>query len=326
MRVKKVWNFVFFTCAFVLLYLALYFFVSLVSVTTMEAAPSWVNDSAITKVNVSNFVPKVVGVIVDDNKTSPPDEIDLISGTTRKVWCNATVVDYNGKDDIIACNATLYHQLNKSTQQNDKNEHYSNNSCTTTKTGTYNKTYSCSFTIWYYANNGTWYCNISAWDNGTANLNGQSAHNSSLDSTKIHPLYSLNVPGVIDYGPLALNQNSSSDVIENVTNTGNMNLDLKLYGYGGTVRTENNLSMKCRMGNITIANERFSLSAGTAHPSMTPLSGQFGNPSSVNFNLAQRNSETTNSTKNTYWKIHIPQYNVKGQCNGTIVFNAVVDS
>ncbi|MFH0978184.1 MAG: hypothetical protein V1837_02670 [Candidatus Woesearchaeota archaeon] len=290
------------------------------------AAPGYVNDTATTLLNITNFAPRVINVLVDDINSSPVHEIDLVSGTTRKVWCNGTVVDWNGKDDIIAVNATLYFIANKSSTPNDKNEHYSNRSCNAYRSGTYNKTYSCTFAVWFFANNGTWYCNMSAWDNGTANFDGRGAYNSSTNRTKVNPLYGLSVPPIINYGELALNKTSLTDKIENVTNTGNMNIDLQLYGYGGSVRIENNQSLKCRMGTIPIRNEHFSLTVDTAFESMTNLSGQFANPNDINnFNLAQRKSETINSTRNTYWKIRVPPVGVKGQCNGTIVFSSVID-
>lgn len=311
-------------------YLAMLLFLSLPQLQTIDAAPSWFNDSAIAKLNVSNSVPQVVDVIVDDIDGSPADEIDLTSGTFKKVWCNGTVTDRDGGDDIIAANATLFFTDNTSSDVDDRNEHYSNVSCAETASNTYNKTFSCTFGVWFFANNGTWNCNMSAWDNGTFNLDGQNAFNSSTDDTGLQPLYALDVPPVIDYGELPLGQSSSSDVIENVTNTGNMDLDLELYGYGGTLPVasaqENNFSMICDLGNITIGDERFSLSSGTAYGSMTNLSGQFVVPNSVDITIPQRTSETVNSTENTYWKIGVPDLGVKGQCNGTIVFTSVENS
>jgi hypothetical protein len=312
--------------AFVVLYALLYLMVLVP--WPNPAYATFVNDSAVARLNVSNFVPQVVGVIVDDSTPSPPNEIDLVSGFVRKVWCNGTVIDFNGKDDIMACNATLFFTGNRSGQSNDMNEHYSNRSCRLIRSGINNKTFTCSFAVWFFANNGTWWCNMSAWDNGTANLNHLSAFNSSLDSTKTNSLYALAVPPVVEYGQLVINQTSPADIITNVTNTGNMNIDLQLHGYGGTASppTENNLSMKCALGTINITNERFALASGTAYASMTNLSGRFANPNDLNtFNLLQRKSETINSTRNTYWKVKVPRAGVKGKCNGTIVFSSVID-
>ncbi|MFH1510819.1 MAG: hypothetical protein ABIF10_03945, partial [Candidatus Woesearchaeota archaeon] len=225
--------------------------------------------------------------------------------------------------DIVMCNATIFFTANASSDLNDNNEHYSNKSCTRTEENTYNITCSCSFLVWYYANNGTWHCNMSAWDNGTANLNGLAAYNSSTDTAKINPLYALNVPEVISFGEMALNQTSASKKV-NVTNIGNMNLDLNLYGYGSNVEQENNLSFKCSIGNITAGLLRYAINGtGTSYESMTNLSGQFANPNIVNFNLGQRRSETLNLTNYTYFRMRVPQYSVKGQCNGTVIFNGV---
>lgn len=309
--------------SFAAVYLLLYLLVGILPLHTLNAAPVWINDTAYARVNITNFVPQVVGLVVYDSP-SPDDEIDLSTGTIRKVWCNGTVVDNNGADDIVAANATIFFVDNSSSDSDDRNEHYTNSSCETIATGTYNKTYSCTFAVWYYANNGTWNCNMSAWDNGTANLDGLSAFNSSTDTSEIQPLYALDVPSIIEFGELTLGATSGADVIENVTNIGNMDLDLQLYGYGGTITaTENNLSMICSIGNISVSMLHFDFnSSDDQWASMTNLSGQFANPNSVDISIAQRISETLNSTNNTYWKIRIPQYSVKGECNGTVVFTA----
>jgi len=84
--------------------------------------------------------------------------------------------------------------------------------------------------------------------------------------------------------------------------------------------------MKCALGNITIANERFSQTAAQAFSLMTALSGQHANPYYWNaFSLSQRKSELLNSSKGTYWKIRVPMGGVKGQCNGTVVFTSAPD-
>jgi len=293
---------------------------------TVSAKTQWINVTAITKLNVSDYLPRVVGVIFDDSTSSPADEIDLVSASTRSVFCNGTVIDLNGKDDIVAVNATIYWMGNKSSQHDDKNEHYSNHSCAVLRSGPMNKTFSCGFKMWYFANNGTWFCNMSAWDNATTNPGKKAGYNSSLDNAKVNPVFALNVPAVLNYGELSINQTSPADVMVNVTNTGNMNIDLKLNGYGGTNLVENNLSMKCALGNITIANERFSQTAAQAFSLMTALSGQHANPYYWNaFSLSQRKSELLNSSKGTYWKIRVPMGGVKGQCNGTVVFTSAPD-
>lgn len=307
----------------IVLYFDFYFGLVLTQPRTATADPRLVNDTTLAILNVTNVPPRVLGVVVDDTTPSPPGEIDLISGYFRKVLCNATVVDLNGKDDITYVNATFFFIANKSSQSNDMNEHYSNRSCALLRSYPYNKSFSCAFNVWFFANNGTWYCNVSAWD---IPIKGKAGYNSSLGSAKMNPIYALTVPAILDFGEVALNKTSAKDSIENVTNTGNMIIDLQLHGYGSTIAVENNLSMKCTLGNITVKNERFSLSSGTNFDLMTNLSGQFASPNNVNsFDLQQRKSETQNSTKNTYWKIKVPERIVKGQCNGTIVFGARIN-
>jgi hypothetical protein len=312
------------TAALVALYFLLFACMSLLQIKPLDAAPTYINDSIITKVNVTNYRPRVVDVVVDDLDPAPADEMDLVSGGTIRVWCNGTVIDRNGKDDIIAVNATIYFTANKTTEQDDRNEHYTNSSCAVIEQGDYNATYSCTFAVWFFANNGTWYCNMSAWDSGDPTQGTGPEHNSSTDDTYINQLYALDVPPVVDFGELELSTTSVNTNI-NITNTGNMDLDLELYAYGGTTEQENNLSMICTTGNITVTNLRFDLVPGDdLWNGMNQMSGQFANPyQETGLDLAQRTDEALNSTSESDWKIRTPDYDAKGVCNGTIVFNAI---
>jgi len=317
--------------AAVLLYCVLYFAMSLTTLQSSGAATKFfVNDTVITKVNVTNYAPKVVGVRFNDATIEAASQIDLVAASTVKVWCNATVIDSNGANDIVAVNSTIFFSGggNKSTNQNDNNEHYSNKSCAILHTYAYNKTVSCTFNVWYYANNGTWTCNMSAWDNASANLHGVSGYNSSTNTSLVTQLYALNTQAVLNFGELSLNTESATETAMNVTNIGNIKLNLRAFTYGGTLpygtQTENNLSFKCRIGTINNTQLRYDLTPKTLNTwaSMTPISGQFHNPTSIALLIRQRKSEVLNSSNATSWKVKIPPYGVKGQCNGTLVLEA----
>ena len=59
-----------------------------------------------TTTTVSNSPPTVSNIILDDPTLTPSNQIDLSAGTTRIVYCNATIEDTNGYNDIQ--NATAY--------------------------------------------------------------------------------------------------------------------------------------------------------------------------------------------------------------------------
>ena len=197
----------------------------------------------------------------------------------------------------------------------DNNYHYSNNSCLNVSQGIYAINYSCGFAIKYYANNGTWYCNITATD--LINASG-----SNIKQTAINDLLAIDVsPLVIDYGLLDPGNTSSEDFNITLTNYGNIPINITVDGYGAI--EGDNLSMGCIIGNISVGYERYSVEYNKIYNDMIELT----NTSTLiaNFTLAQRTNDATykNDSNNTYWKMSIP-YGVKDNCNGTITFTAIL--
>ena len=141
-------------------------------------------------------------------------------------------------------------------------------------------------------------------------------------------LLAIDAPAILDYGNLSVTQ-TSAEIVHNVTNVGNINLNLSLRGYGGINDSidhpGHNLTMICDFGNISIGNQRYTLGSeftdGTSFDSMRHLTNQTAQtnltfPRRVNDNNfgADRNS--------TLWRIQVP-LSVGGLCNGTIIFGAI---
>ena len=275
------------------------------------------NQSNITsQVNVTNTEPWVDNVLVDDSIASPVGEINLQPSTTINVWCNSTIHDYNGADDIAEVNATLYHQ-SVGVFDTEANSSLYNSVCYNVSQDTITANYMCNFTVPYYTWNGSWQCNVSVID--SRNLTARNA-----SSTYVNELYAITVPGVIDYGNMEVNTNSGVEVPKNITNVGNMVLDLDLYGFAETV--DDGYAMACTQGNdIPIGNQFFdiNISGNNTFAYKTALSGLQGTPNQVNLNLDLRNdSNGYNYTGWTDWKLQVP-FSVAGWCNGTVVFSGV---
>lgn len=306
----------------VLLFLGVSLFSFLGAVTISIDVLSANNTSVKTFVNVTNTEPQVSGIVI-----TPYPSIDLSPGNITTVVCNATVWDYNGWNDIHVLNGTLfYSQLGFTADSpEDNNSHYRNNSCEVCKlfdTAT-NASCACSFPVQYYADNGTWSCNVSVRDRNIwlptdTPLNFTA---SAVRSVNITPLIALDVPGSINYGNLTVTQTSSSKTI-NITNLGNRNINTTVYGYGGDNSTDGfNLSMRCPLGNITIDNERYSFEEGNpAFATMTRVNSSEQATGSVIQRITDERA-TKNSTNSTYWKLNVP-LTVGGFCNGTLVFVA----
>ena len=257
-----------------------------------------------------------------DTITISPSPIDLLAGTSLQVQCNATFLDFNGPGDIVSVNATFFHtQTNTSIDPDDKNSHYTNSSClNVSQDGDY-VDFVCTFDVWYYANNGSWTCNVTAID--TYDLYGTGTENAI-----VNPLYAINISlSTLDYGNLAPGQTTpnAQELVVNITNEGNMDLNLSVYGYGTS--PSDGLAMNCTFNNISIENERYdTLPNRDFDAQMTALTNN-DLPSGIpGLSILQRihdnDNKYLNSTNSTYWKIRIPTA-IDGFCNGTVVFSAV---
>lgn len=104
------------------------------------------------------------------------ENITLTSIQTKPVRCFGYVVDAEGPTHIDFVNATFYHSSSSSNAQDNNDYHYSNSSCYyNTITGEFE----CSVNLWYYADPGTWYCNVTV---GDTDLN----YNYSTDSVFVY--------------------------------------------------------------------------------------------------------------------------------------------
>ena len=274
------------------------------------------NDSAISKANVTNEYPNVRNVRLYSNLSF--DDIELYPAQLTKVYCNATIDDGNGYLDINSTNATIFHTSNVSTDPDAPTAHYTNGSCRLWQGSGTTMESSCSFDVQYFALNGTWTCNVTARDQTISGSYLIASNNTAENITK---LVALNVTEIIDFGTLSVNQNSTGDFIANVTNLGNVRIDLNLHGYARN--DGDGYAMVCEVGNISIGWEKYNLTTpGLSHGAMTNLSGAAVGVTETNFNLVSATQANSPSIANTYWKIGIPP-GTRGICNGTIVFNAI---
>jgi hypothetical protein len=209
-------------------------------------------------------------------------------------------------------NATLYDSTYSPGSPDNRNNHYSNASCQLVSASENYANYTCSFSVYYYANPSEWKCEVTAADiNG---LEGSRSKNLSINS-----LYGLSIyPGYINFSSMHAGQNSTSDVNITITNYGNIEVDITLYGYGSAIG--DSLSMNCTAGNISIDNERYSLTPGLTYAGMNPLSGTAMQIDA--FNLEKQTLESTNSSRKVHWKIGVP-LGIGGSCNGNVVIGAV---
>lgn len=261
----------------------------------------------------------VTSVTVDDSITSPPNQIDLITASTRLVTCTSVMHDPDG-GRVYNASARFFYSGSTYLAIDDNNTHYTNSSCFVNSSyGAKNLSQViCTFNVWYYANSGNWSCVMKGYDNLSMPGNGSA-------STFVNPLLSVGVQSKINFG-LVFAKNVSNEVSVNVTNYGNVKVNLSLYGYGGT--PGDNLAMNCTKGSgIPINNERYNLTqSNPGNLTLSQFDSTYDNLSSNytvrNFGLSKRTNNMENNAVNfTYWRIYLPP-SVSGNCTGSVVFGA----
>ena len=304
----------------------------LLALTAMFIVPSgiapnivglnYANITVKTNVTITHSKPQVLNVTVYEALNISNKNITIAAGMTKKIYCNATVRDWNGFNDITFVNATLWHvPTSNSSLVNNNNNHYSNLSCVLNDSlvagAPYTGWYVCSFDVYYYSNNGTWGCNVTIGDSYYANSTNYTGSNTGY--TTFYPVYALNITDGIDYGSVAVEDWTNPDIIANVTNLGNMGINVTVEGYG--TKRGDGLAMNCTLaGNITVDNERYSLFPSTTFGSKINLT----NSSLLISNLTMPKQTIPGSyvTNSTYWQLYVPP-NPAGNCSGFILFTAI---
>lgn len=231
--------------------------------------------------------------------------ITLSAGETVVVTANTTVTDLDGGSDISSASATLYHSTSTSNGSDDENIHLTNSSCTLGTPSGNDAVVTCTFTMDYMALGGTWTANITATDLGSNSV-------SATDTNTVNDLAALDVTqAAVEFGSLELGKNSSAAITMTIKNQGNIQIDARFKGSNYTCTTS---------GTIPVGNTRYGLTSANYDTLTTDLTAE--EVTQTNFDLAYRTGGT-NSTKNEYWGIKIPDSGVSGTCSNTITVTAI---
>ncbi len=270
-----------------------------------------------------NSPPQIEEILVDDDFYLNPNEIDLIPASTKEIICRAIAIDYDGETNIKSVNSYFFDNIvSYYEDSNDHNYHYSNNSCFLNYSyGNENQVeIICIFNVWYYANSQSWNCSIKIYDEYSEIFGN--------DSVFVNPLLALEVLSPINFGKIGAKE-ISEEITINVTNYGNVKVNLSLSGYGGYENDGN--SMVCTLGstkNISINYEKFNLTnSNPGSINFSEFESKYINltsyPKTKKFNLDYRRNDLENEAINsTYWRIYVPS-GVAGSCQGNIIFGVV---
>ncbi len=279
------------------------------------------NATVATTLTVVKVAPEVLNVSIDNGNAT----VILTGNTTKIITCVGIIRDWDNYTDIENVTARFFDNYNSTySDLDDNNEHYKNDSCVLNNSydGIYFSEATCTFSVWYYANPTQWNCTIVVTDN-------TSQQGQNYDLINISELLSVLLPDTLDYGTV----NStyvSAEKVANVSNVGNVRIDLNLEGYG--ISQGDGLAMNCsrgNVGNISVGYEAYNLTEASSfgNVTLTQLTDMYINLTSApvleQFDLDYRFNDTINEAWNeSYWRIYAP-LGVAGTCNGSIIFGAV---
>jgi len=294
---------------------------------------TWVATVIITTAgydNVSNLTlntpPNTTFVTtLDDSTINPANEVDLLAGSNRTVFCNATITDADGFAGISSASSVLYDNVSSSAGASDaRATHYTNSTCSLFDGSGDKRGAECAFSVAYYATNTTWACNVTATDNHS--ISGRQG----VDYSTINELIALGLPDTISFGSVSPGGTSLINKT-NITNLGNKELDLSIYGYANDYNQSDN-AMNCTNNvNISLYYLRYNASdfnaLGVQCASLS-WTANYWNLSNVtnarnwtNFNLGKQNVEGTLMRNYTCWVLQLP-LGVSGTCRGIVSISA----
>ena len=279
---------------------------------------------------VTNTAPQITLITLDDDFVPSLGVIDLTALGTKNAFCNGTVTDVDGGAEISKVNATFYHVVSTGPTAADSNAtHYTNQTCFLSAASGNNKFFECLFLTRYFANNGTWQCNATAYDAST--------FQSNISNATINTLAALSIPSSINFG--SLDPGATSLVNKtNITNAGNIQIDLSIYGFANNATVSDN-SFNCTS---TIGDIRNNISLYYLRYNVTDTTGAqctnfnwtttYWNATNIsnaknwtNFNLGKQTAEGTLMRNNTCWIVQIPPSIPASTCRGIVSISAFID-
>ncbi len=263
---------------------------------------------------------------LDDATITPANEVDLLAGSNLTVFCNATITDADGFAGVSSASGVLYDNVSSSSGASDaRATHYTNSTCSLFSGSGDKRGAECAFSTAYYANNATWSCNVTATDNHS--IKGRQG----VDYANMNELIALGIPDTINFGSVSPGGTSIINKT-NVTNLGNKELDLSIYGYANNFTTSDNAMNCTNNANITLGYLRYNITAG-ADPSFCKaadfswtanywnLTNSSNAKNWTSFNLGKQNTEGTLMRNYTCWILQLP-LGVSGTCRGVVSISA----
>jgi hypothetical protein len=259
----------------------------------------------ITRNSVPDFSDVLVGDLIENISLTTPYKV---------VYCSGIITEYDG-ETLSNISAEFFDNANSFFGDSDNSSiHHTNNSCFTNSTYGDNQTLvNCSFEVFPHANYGEWNCTMTAEDN-------LSAIGIGSDLTNINTALFIEVnDSFLNFGNASGGEVTNESII-NITNLGNVIINLSLSGFGNS--EGDGYSMVCEDGEIPIDYMKYNLTSSTSGDlSLSEFENHYINltsaPATQEFNLG------IEETKSTFWRVYVPN-DVSGGCGGNITIGATL--
>ncbi|MBU0660834.1 hypothetical protein KKG22_01485 [Patescibacteria group bacterium] len=246
------------------------------------------------------------------------EHILLTENTTTTVSATATITDPDGYSDISFVSAKMYRSGVGGAEYcaSDENNCYEIFSCSLSNCSGNSCTATCSADIQFFAEptdagtpwtNEYWRVWIQAYDSLSQTHSGFSP----VDTTDMSSLLAITVSDSTNFGALAVGEkNDPIDKTLTITSTGNISLDLLLFG---TAMNSNNHSIP--VGSRVYATSSIPFASSTILTN-SPVMLELDIP---------KNTSTQNNTSTLWWGLSIPMPTAAGTYSGFTTYSATIN-
>lgn len=252
--------------------------------------------------DIGNGTPSVSGVTLVLSSPNNPCGTDTVVS-----YCEFTVDDENGVADLAAADVNVWSYFggvgSTCTANDSKCYTVAAPTCTNATSNATRSVYNCTFSMEFFAQNGTWSCNATVSDQAALTHSGE-------DNDTRGVLRAINLAPGIDWTTLSVGDTGMDT--NDIRNCGNRPLDSNVNA--STMTCDGTGSVNILAGNITV---------GPNSTNMVTMSGSLGRVH-TNMPVEVDGCSAGCANQTTYWNLTIPS-GVSGSCSGTAYVVGIED-
>lgn len=289
-------------------------------------------DNASTDLMVTNYPPSLETIKFcagtgDPVGCSHVSNVILTGGTTTLYSISGTITDLNGMADINNVAVKYYRAGNDCLDGVNGNDCYVENTsiiCPLQSLSSTLGAFDCPIPLEYYTDatddssltsEGAYPTDHWVVEVGAIDMAGELSMVYVAVTNEVSSLRDLSACASINYGTIANGAASSTGTACDITNEGNVDIDIEISG----------LAMNCDVGSIPIANQRVDIvNASYASMGSTGTFANYSSSASTYSDIVLNKRTSSVVTDDLYHTITVP-FAVSGSCSGTNTISAVAE-